>query len=883
MKNRIILTLVCLFSLVFIVYVFKLSDEIQKDAETITSSPNVLDVTDKLTTKLLVTDRNLSLKEHLDDKNWHEVKIPAYQIIKEPSYKEGNFAYYKIVVPKSEVDKLPKLKDELDIVFYQINFNRYEILVNGSFYRQYHPVSEEQSLTIIPLTSGKDNVILIKGHISPGNQGMNFRDQIYIGKSSEFYAIHKSYYKQAFVFPLIFVLAKGSVIFVFALIYLLLSVERFFEKSLLFSLCAIGEDILTGEFFETTLITLNTRVYLYNILNIGVNLFLFLFLADVINRKFDKRYVYGLTAVLAVVTFGMSYDILNTGKLFTFGSYLMTWNLISALVILFYIPQVLKKDKILFVVMSATLSMTIWGTFFAVNVGINFKMLGNLLLFFMVAYESFALFRRDQLDHQAKQIQLHEQEKDVAIGKTASILAHDVRRPLEQMKLILEKVTTSQVSPEFLLAARKDVDFSITSVNNQINDIMNYSKNRTVVLTDVSFYHVLAGSVKQVMTINKNMDITIEKDLQAQVQIQGDESLLTSALTNLVSNALEAIRDIGGKQQGTIKLSTSVDGNYFVFSIFNDGPTIPANMLSEIFRPLFTHGKEHGTGLGLASVMKTMQDHKGEIAVRNVGQAGVEFTLKFLVSDKSDNNSGSEILNHSRDYSYELKKEEKIGKRPLRIFLLDDDLQVHEYFQFLAQNLNFEVELTFVSHFEAAREAVKSKRFDLYILDYDLNGNKTGLDFYFESIPYLSREVVIHSNRDKVDLPKVNCRQFKKPMSPEDLAQLCESAWELRTKVLLVDDGPLTLMAWEMFHGAHNIQTIDSPEAAIDFISKGNKVDICVLDYYFDNSRMNGEALALKLKEIDQGLKIVLASNIDQFIPGHKNIHKNDFDIRSLR
>lgn len=883
MKNKIILALTCLFSVFFLFSIFKLSDEIQRDTDIILASPNVRDVTDKLSTKLLVTDKNLGPEEWVgkdsDNNIWKPVKVPSHRIVEEEGYKDGNYGYYNIRLPESAVNELHSLQDQLDLALYYISFSSFEIYINGKLFKRYTPTSEDQNIIIVPVESGKENLISIKGKIKSGDQGLNHRDPIILGKTGELYSIHKSNYKGTFVFPLIFILSKGSIIFVFVLIYLLLNVERFFEKSLLFSLCAVGEDILTGEYL-TSIMSLSSRVYVYNLLNVGANLFLFLFLADVVSKKHKRSYVYGITSIIAIITFAMSYDILNTGKFFNFDSYLKSWNIISALVVLFYIPQVLKKDKVLFFVMSTTLVMTIWGTFFAVNVGLNFKMLGNLLLFFMVAYESFALFRREQLELQEKQIQLIEQEKDVAIGKTASILAHDVRRPLEQMKLILEKVTSGQVSPEFLQAARKDVDFSISSVNNQINDIMNYSKNRTVVLSDISFYHVLAGSVKQVMTINKNMDITIEKDLEAHVQIKGDASLLAGALTNLVSNAVEAIRDIGGKQQGTIRLSTSLENNYFVFRIFNDGPSIPGNMLSEIFRPLFTHGKEHGTGLGLASVMKTMQDHQGDISVRNAGQAGVEFTLKFLASGVADKSSQNEILNHSRDYSYEVKKEEKAGKRPLRIFLLDDDLQVHEYFQFLSQSLNFEVELTYVSHVEAAKEAVKAKRFDLYILDYDLSGDKNGLEFYRENIPYLSREVVIHSNRESLNLENVNCRHFKKPMGPDDLAQLCESAWEWRTKVLLVDDGPLTLMAWEMFHGPHNIQLMDSPEAAIEFISKGNKVDICVLDYYFDNSRMNGEELAKKLKTLNNDLRIVLASNIDQSVPGLKNIHKSDFDVR---
>lgn len=880
MKNKLILALSCLVSILFIFYVFKISDEIQRKEELILESPNIIDVTNLIKTKALVSGKELPESEWVKPASWKEVTIPSYEIIQEKEFKEGSLAYYQITIPASITAKLSHLKGELEFSPQFILFAHYEVFVNGKFHKSNSPVNDAQSLMNIPIEPGVDNLIAIKGQIKKGNTGINHRGRMLVGKASELYDLHTKNYMINNVFPLIFVLCKGAIIFVFALIYLLLSVERFFEKSLLFSICVFGEDIMTGEFLST-LITLNTRVYAYNFLNIAANLCLLLFLADVLGKKLPRKIIYSLFGVLTIVSYAMSIDILHTGYLMNFNSYLQFWNIISAVVILSLLPQMLKREKILSSVLVTVLILTMWGSFFSTNVGLNYKMLGNLLLFFMVAYQSFALFRREQLDREAKRIQLLEQEKDVAIGKTASLLAHDVRRPLEQMKLILDKVASGVVSPEFLNTAKRDVDFSITSVNNQINDIMNYSKSRPVVLSEISFYRVLAGSLKQVMTINKHMSITIDYDLKADVKIKGDESRLASALTNLVSNAVEAIRDISKRNSGTIKLTTRLDKNKFIFNIFNDGPVIPESILQEIWKPLFTHGKENGTGLGLASVQKTVQDHNGEILVRNIGETGVEFEIKLDSLSARDPVLNYDFKSSSSDYSYDVKVLAENTARPIRILLLDDDLQVHDYFKFLIQKLPFAVDLTFISHFESARDAVRAKRFDLYILDYDLGSDKTGLDFYQQYLPYLKSNVVIHSNRGKA---QDSFEHMTKPMSYEDLEKLCESAYETRIKVLLVDDSELTLMAWEMFHGKHNIHLANSPEAALNLLEKGTAgIDICVVDYYYDNSRMNGEILAEKIKALKLSLKVVLASNSELSVPGYQSIDKNQFDVRSLK
>lgn len=886
MKNKFILAVSCLFSLIFLGYIFKLADEIQHDEVRLEMSPNIKDVTNKIKTKILVTKEDLPAETwgtaNYNGLKWNEIKIPSHSIITDKEYAPGSYVYYSIYVPKEETDTLSHLKGQLELALGGVFISKAEVFVNGSFLRLNTPETYMQSNLNIPVEIGRDNVIGIKGYIKDGDRGIYHRKHIYLGKASELYSLYSFSYRGDTVFPLIFVLCKGSVIFVFTLIFLLLNVGKFFEKSLLFSLCAVGEDILTGDFL-TNLLNLNIRAYLHNLFCTGGAIFLFLFLGDVISKPVKKKHALIGSLALAFVSFSMMSELLYRGLIFNFDIYLKFWIIIFVSIQVYYLPKILKVDKVLFSVIATSVALTLWSSLLVDNIGLNLKLFANLLLFFMVAYQSFALFRKEQIKLQDQEIQLLEQEKDVAIGKTASLLAHDVRRPLEQMKLILEKVSKGEISEEFLKAARTDVNFSITSVNNQINDIMNYSKSRQAELSEISFYHVLSGSLKQIMTINKGMNISLVYDFKSNNKIQGDESRLSSALTNLISNAVEAIRDIGKKQNGMIRLTTHIQNNQFIFRIFNDGPPIPEKMLTEIWKPLFTHGKESGTGLGLSSVMKTINDHKGSISVHNVEGKGVEFEIILQAASTKEEPSQYQFHSTSKDYSYEVKKTSQSDKRLLRIFLLDDDMQVEEYFKFLIQNLPFQVEFTFASHFDTAKTLVQSKRFDLYILDYDLGDSRTGLDFYHECFHFLSNEVVIHSGRDEGIVKGENCGHHKKPMIFDELSTLCENVYTNRLKILLVDDSELTRMTWEMFHGRQNIELADSPEAALDILNAKKNIDLCVVDYYFDNSQMNGEKLALKIRELYPEMKVVLASNAELSVPGFKAIDKGHFDVRSLK
>lgn len=120
-------------------------------------------------------------------------------------------------------------------------------------------------------------------------------------------------------------------------------------------------------------------------------------------------------------------------------------------------------------------------------------------------------------------------------------------------------------------------------------------------------------------------------------------------------------------------------------------------------------------------------------------------------------------------------------------------------------------------------------------------------------------------------------------MSIETLVRICEDAYAKRLMILLADDSELTLMAWEMFHGRHNIITVDSPEKALAALESGtHQFAMCVVDYYFDNSAMNGSDLALRIQQLRPGIKVVMASSAENNVENILSIQKNAFEVRRL-
>lgn len=101
--------------------------------------------------------------------------------------------------------------------------------------------------------------------------------------------------------------------------------------------------------------------------------------------------------------------------------------------------------------------------------------------------------------------------------------------------------------------------------------------------------------------------------------------LLQQVFTNLLSNA---IKHHDG-EQGTIKITAQQEGDFYKFSVADDGPGIEPQFHEKIFglfQTLEPHSS-HNTGIGLALVKKIIEGEKGTIAIDS--QEGDGTTIHF--------------------------------------------------------------------------------------------------------------------------------------------------------------------------------------------------------------------------------------------------------------
>ena len=189
----------------------------------------------------------------------------------------------------------------------------------------------------------------------------------------------------------------------------------------------------------------------------------------------------------------------------------------------------------------------------------------------------------------------------------AAGLAHETRNPLNIIRGLAQIISRQpNASPEVREKSCSIID-EADRVTAQLNEFINYSRPRDVRRTAVKLSAVV-GEVARALGSDledKAMKLEVASDLP---MIEADEQLLRQTLFNLILNAIQA-----GERGGEIRVvAEKVDSNEVQFDVRDNGPGVPADQRTEIFRPYVTNHPE-GTGLGLAVVQQIATAHGWEI------------------------------------------------------------------------------------------------------------------------------------------------------------------------------------------------------------------------------------------------------------------------------
>jgi len=160
------------------------------------------------------------------------------------------------------------------------------------------------------------------------------------------------------------------------------------------------------------------------------------------------------------------------------------------------------------------------------------------------------------------------------------------------------------------------INGSVGKSTSVIKNLRSYIKNEEAErFQRVNLYDNIS-SVLNMFGYDLLQDHQVTVSIEQQLSIEGSEIKLFQLWSNLIKNAIEALKDQEDKQLGVY--TTHKDGKITI-SFENNGPVIPAGDLDKIFMLFYsTKVKQGGSGLGLSIVKRIVQEHRGSIEVVSV-------------------------------------------------------------------------------------------------------------------------------------------------------------------------------------------------------------------------------------------------------------------------
>lgn len=241
---------------------------------------------------------------------------------------------------------------------------------------------------------------------------------------------------------------------------------------------------------------------------------------------------------------------------------------------------------------------------------------------------------RDITAQQRLQEELANSKKMEAVGRLAAGLAHELNNMLQGILTAAElaqlKVHTPQEAEPWL-----EKVLSLTSRGRDlISNLLSYSRQQVLQKTRVDLNQIVESAVPLARAlVNEGVSITTELTPHP-LPVFVDSSQIINLLLNLADNAGDAMPD-----GGTILIRSRADHAHgTAFLEFSDtGPGLAPEHADKIFEPFFTtKGVGEGSGLGLSSVLGTVEQHGGAIAVDGSPGEGTTFTISLPLSGEAE-------------------------------------------------------------------------------------------------------------------------------------------------------------------------------------------------------------------------------------------------------
>ena len=238
----------------------------------------------------------------------------------------------------------------------------------------------------------------------------------------------------------------------------------------------------------------------------------------------------------------------------------------------------------------------------------------------------------DHKDCEDRLSQLHaalmRSEQLALAGRFAGSVMHEVNGPLEALGNLVYLADQDAANSEMVRFYLRMAEVQLLHVQNIARRTLSFYRShaRTEAIDVVDVLDA-ALQMQQPQISRKGIDVRRRHSRGERIEANAGE--LLQIFTNLISNAVQALKD-----EGTLHLRVSRSGEYLHIVVADNGCGIPEEQRKTLFMPFSTSNKERGTGLGLWTSKTLVEKHRGRIRHRSSTgpmRRGTAFRVSFPV------------------------------------------------------------------------------------------------------------------------------------------------------------------------------------------------------------------------------------------------------------
>ena len=214
-------------------------------------------------------------------------------------------------------------------------------------------------------------------------------------------------------------------------------------------------------------------------------------------------------------------------------------------------------------------------------------------------------------------------QRTAAWADVARRIAHEIKNPLTPIQLSAERLKRKysaevRTDPEIFTQCTDTIIRQVGDIGRMVDEFSSFARMPAPVMRRENAQELLQQAVFLQREGNPNITYETKAPKEA-VWFEVDGRLVAQALTNVIKNAGEGIAsriEKGNAAPGRIVVSLTNADDKVVFTVRDNGIGLPPEDRHRLTEPYVTT-RAKGTGLGLAIVRKIMEDHGGDIVLRD--------------------------------------------------------------------------------------------------------------------------------------------------------------------------------------------------------------------------------------------------------------------------